>query len=63
MSVISYFNQPIKKLVCDGLPVEYCSWGDGFRLVSVNGLPSYLLNNTSFSHYFNMVLNSEKGSL
>lgn len=53
--VISYYDRPIRTFIYKGLEVAYCFWGDGFRLVSVDGVPSHRLRNSDFSFFLNLV--------
>jgi hypothetical protein len=59
MNTISYYGQPIKTMMHNGIKVEYCLWKNGIRLVEVNGFKSELFNNCIFSHYVELVLNHE----
>jgi hypothetical protein len=55
MSVISWYGRPILSFTYQGMPVQYCVWGDGFRLYSVNGFAAHQLNNCIFSHWLELV--------
>ena len=57
--MITYYDRPIKKMQHNGMPVEYCVWNDGLRLISVNGFPHYRLNNCIFSHYMDLITQHE----
>jgi hypothetical protein len=54
-TAITYYGRPIEVLEIDGNRIEFCQWGSGFRLVSVNRLKPEALNNDQFSYCFEAV--------
>ena len=57
--VITYFDRPIQTLIYKGFRVEYCRWDDGFRLISVDGVPHDKLRVSDFNFFLNVVMNQE----
>lgn len=61
MSVVTWYGREILSFNHHGMPVQYCKWGDGVRLYSVNGFAYHQLNNCIFSHWLEVVENHERG--